>query len=750
MVTVRRQPPLAGEYTDLPSWLASVAERCHLPDTDLLQQACDRARQCEQAGDQAGRRWPYGIGCYRIGLEMAETLADLRADGEILPAAVLYRSVREGHLSLLEVEREFGDTIARLVEGVLRMAAISAVLNPTRKPVLGQQEGQLDNVRKMLVAMVDDVRVALLKLAERTVIIRALKDADEERRRKVAREIFDIYAPLAHRLGVGQLKWELEDLSFRYLQPGAYKKIARLLDEKRLDREEYIENVIDDLKGHLERYGILGAEVDGRAKHIYSIWRKMQKKHLDFYEVYDVRAVRIRVPEVRDCYAALGIVHSLWQHVPKEFDDYIATPKENGYQSLHTAVVGPERKMLEVQIRTFDMHEDAELGVCAHWRYKEGAARRKGIEYEHKIAWLRQVLEWHDELGEASLTNLVEDFRAQERGQRVYVFTPDGHVVDMEAGATPVDFAYQIHTEVGHRCRGAKVNGHIVPLNYTLSTGEQVEILTTREGGPSRDWLTASLGYVHSSSTRARIQQWFKRQDRGTHISQGRAILERELSRLALGQLDLDALAPQFNLKTGEDVLAALGAGDLRPAHVVNHVQGLLEADGPQHELEFVPRKPGKDLRKDGDSDITIEGVGNLLTHIAACCQPIPGDQIMGYITHGRGVTVHRADCPNLLAMQADDPVRVIEVSWGHADRISYPVDIYVRAWDRQGLLRDLLSVLANERVNVTAVHTESHLDDNTATMLMTIEISTLGNLGKVLARMDQLPGVLEVRRYKK
>jgi GTP pyrophosphokinase len=749
MVTVRRQTaPEHESAEELRSWVQRVAQQCHLDNPALLQAACERALGCEQAGNQAGRRWPYGIGCYRIGREMAEILIELRADGDALPAAVLYRSVREGHLSLLEVEKEFGEETAHLIEGVLRMAAIGAALNPTRKAVLGQQEGQLDNVRKMLVAMIDDVRIALVKLAERTVIIRALKDDDEERRQKVAREVFDIYAPLAHRLGVGQLKWELEDLSFRYLQPGAYKKIAKLLDEKRLDREMYIEQVITDLKNQLEKAGIKGAEVTGRAKHIYSIWRKMQKKHLDFYEVYDVRAVRVLVPEVRDCYAALGIVHSLWQHVPKEFDDYIATPKENGYRSLHTAVVGPERKMLEVQIRTFEMHDEAELGVCAHWRYKEGAKRGKkgGADYEDKIAWLRQVLEWHDELGDVGLSNMVDDLRKENRGERIYVFTPEGHVVELDDGATPVDFAYQVHTEVGHRCRGAKVNGHIVPLNYALRTGEQVEILTTKEGGPSRDWLTPSLGYVKSSSTRARIQQWFKRQDRGQHIHQGKQILDKELSRLALDKVDLDQLAPQFNLKTGEDVLAALGAGDLRIGQVVNEVQDLFGADEQQQQLEFVPRKPS---HHDG-GDITIQGVGNLMTHIAACCQPIPGDTIMGYITHGRGVTVHRANCPNLLAMQAEDPERVIEVSWGQADRIFYPVDIFLRAWDRQGLLRDILSVLANERVNVTAAHTESHPNDNTATMLLTIEISTLGNLGKVLAKVDQLPGVLEIRRYKK
>lgn len=746
MVTVRRQQAdeadLDGNFDD---WLDRVSDQCHLPDRALFAQACQRARQCEDAGERAGRVWPYGIGCYRIGLQMVGILVELRADGAMLPAAVLYRSVREGHLSLLEVEREFGAETASLIEGVLRMAAIGAVLNPTRKAVLGQHDGQLDNVRKMLVAMVDDVRVALLKLAERTVIIRAVKDADDVRRQKVAREVFDIYAPLAHRLGVGQLKWELEDLSFRYLQPGAYKKIAKLLDEKRLARESYIDNVLSQLRQQLEKFGIQGAEVQGRAKHIYSIWRKMQKKHLDFYEVYDVRAVRILVHDLRDCYAALGVVHSLWQHVPKEFDDYIANPKENGYQSLHTAVVGPERKMLEVQIRTVDMHEDAELGVCAHWRYKEGSKRdKRGADYEHKIAWLRQVLEWHDELGEASLDSVVADLRGNEGDHRVYVFTPEGHVLDMEAGSTPVDFAYQIHTEVGHRCRGAKVNGHIVPLNYELKTGEQVEILTAKEGGPSRDWLTTSLGYVKTASARARIHHWFKRQDRGAHIVQGRQILDKERSRLALDKVDLDALAPELNLKTGEDVLAALGAGDLRISQVVNQVQEL-RAPG-QQELAFVPSRP----RSSGEVDITIQGVGNLMTHIAACCQPVPGDPVMGYITQGRGVTVHHANCSNLLAMQGEDPERVIEVSWGQADRITYPVDVFVRAWDRQGLLRDLLSVLANEKVNVTAAHTESHPHDNTATMLLTIEIASLGNLGKVLAKLDQLPGVLEVRRYKK
>ncbi len=602
MVTVRRQQTDEVEARDWRAWLEQLTARVPVRDREILERACARAEQCERAGEAAGGHWPYGKGCLAIGLEMADVLADLGADAEALPRRCSTgRSVRAS--CRCWKWRRSSAPPGHPDRGRAAHGGDQHHLNPTRKAVLGQQDGQLDNIRKMLLAMVDDVRVALVKLAERTVIIRAVKESDPERQQKVAREVFDIYAPLAHRLGVGQLKWELEDLSFRYLQPGAYKKVAKLLDEKRLDREHYIDEVISSLRGHLERNGIRGAQVYGRAKHIYSIWRKMQKKHLDFGEVYDVRAVRVLVREMRDCYAALGIVHSLWKHVPKEFDDYIASPKENGYQSLHTAVVGPERKMLEVQIRTFDMHEEAELGVCAHWRYKEGSkAGRKSRSYEQRIAWLRQVLEWHDELGDNADT-MIDELKHGLVSDRVYVFTPDGHVVDLEAGATPVDFAYHIHTEVGHRCRGAKVNGHIVPLNYNLNTGEQVEILTAKEGGPSRDWMTPSLGYVATSSARARIQQWFKRQDRDVHIAQGRAILERETSRLALDRIDLDALAPQMNLKTGDDLLAALGAGDLRPGHVVNQAQSLL-GDDPQQELAFVPARS----KASESGDVTIQG----------------------------------------------------------------------------------------------------------------------------------------------
>ncbi len=744
MVTIYRKPALSGQYSDLSAWIASVAERCMNTDQALLAKACEVAQRCETQGEEEDTAWPYGIGCFRIGLEMVDILADLKADGAALPAALLYRSVREERLSLEQVQKQFGDDTAQLIEGVLRMAAISAIVNPSRKPVLGQQDGQLSNVRKMLVGLIDDVRVALLKLAERTVILHALVEAEPERQRKVAIEIFDIYAPLAHRLGVGQLKWELEDIAFRFLQPGPYKKIASLLDERRVDREKDIEAIIKLLKEKLQEAGIKDVEVTGRVKHIYSIWRKMQKKQLDFHEVHDVRAVRIMVPEVRDCYAALGVVHGLWSHVPKEFDDYIASPKENGYQSLHTAVVGPGRKMLEVQIRTHKMHEEAELGVSAHWHYKEGG-KREGGDYEQKIAWLREVLEWHDTLGAASLGNMVEDFRSHEGGARVYVFTPKGHVVDLENGATPVDMAYQIHTEVGHRCRGAKVNGRIVPLTYKLKTGEQVEIITTKEGGPSRDWLSPSLGYVHTASARAKVQHWFKRQSRDTHIAQGKVALEKELGRLALPWPNLDKVASQLNLVTGDDVLAALGSGDLRMSQVLNQIQPPEAKPSEQHELELTHRK-SQQVNSDG---ISVSGLGNIKTQLAACCRPVPGDGIMGYITLGRGVTVHRSDCNNLIAMQGDDPARAIEVTWGEENKVAYPVDVFLRGRQRSGLLKDVASVFANDNVPITAAHTEENKSDHTKTMLMTVEISSLNDLGKLLSKLDQIPGMLEVRRYK-
>ncbi|MDF2641638.1 MAG: pyrophosphokinae [Pseudomonas sp.] len=742
MVQVRAHQPINTDGSiNLDAWLDHIVSVDLILDRKAMKEACEFARDAEKKDNAGKSHWAEGTSCFQTGLEIAEILADLKLDQDSLVAAVIYRGVREGHIALADVEQRFGATVAKLIDGVLRMAAISASLSPRHSMVLGSQ-AQVENLRKMLVAMVDDVRVALIKLAERTCAIRAVKNADDEKRNRVAREVFDIYAPLAHRLGIGHIKWELEDLSFRYLEPEQYKQIAKLLHERRLDRERFITDVMSQLDNELQATGVK-ADISGRAKHIYSIWRKMQRKGLAFSQIYDVRAVRVLVPEMRDCYTALGIVHTLWRHIPKEFDDYIANPKENGYRSLHTAVIGPEGKVLEVQIRTHAMHEEAELGVCAHWRYKGTDVKSSSNHYEEKISWLRQVLEWHEELGD--IGGLAEQLRVDIEPDRVYVFTPDGHAIDLPKGATPLDFAYRVHTEIGHNCRGAKINGRIVPLNYSLQTGEQVEIITSKQGTPSRDWLNSNLGYITTSRARAKIVHWFKLQARDQNVAAGKSLLERELARVALPQVDFEKLADKANYKTAEDMFAALGAGDLRLTQLVNLAQQQVEPDR-LNEVELIPRKatgykPGK------RGDIQIQGVGNLMTQIAGCCQPLPGDAIVGYITQGRGVTIHRQDCASVLQLAGREPERIIQVSWGPVPVLTYPVDIIIRAYDRSGLLRDVTQVLLNERINVLAVNTRSNKEDNTALMSLTIEIPGLEALGRLLGRISQLPNIIETRR---
>lgn len=743
MVQVRAHQPINLDGSiNLEAWLDHTLSVDPALDREGLKLACEFAREVEQQANAAQNLWAEGTSSFQIGLEIAEILADLKLDQDSLVAAVIYRAVREGKTSLKVVQEKFGAVVAKLIEGVLRMAAISASINPRESVVVGSQ-AQVENLRKMLVAMVDDVRVALIKLAERTCAIRAVKHADDEKRHRVAREVFDIYAPLAHRLGIGHIKWELEDISFRYLEPEQYKQIAKLLHERRLDREQYINDVVQQLRDELTATGIK-ADISGRAKHIYSIWRKMQRKGLQFSQIYDVRAVRVLVPEVRDCYTALGIVHTLWRHIPKEFDDYIANPKENGYRSLHTAVIGPDGKVLEVQIRTQAMHEEAELGVCAHWKYKGTDAKGGSDHYEEKMAWLRQVLEWHEELGD--IGGLAEQLRVDIEPDRVYVFTPDGHAIDLPKGATPLDFAYRVHTQIGHNCRGAKVNGRIVPLTYSLQTGEQVEIITSKQGAPSRDWLNPNLGYITTSRARAKIVHWFKLQDREQNVAAGKAMLERDLARLALPTVDFAKLADKCNLKTTEDMYAALGAGDLRLAHALNMAQQLVEPERASEQLELIPRRAGTP-RPGRRGDIQIQGVGNLLTQMAGCCQPLPGDPIVGYITLGRGVSIHRQDCAAVLQLAGREPERMIQVSWGPVPVQTYPVDIVIRAYDRSGLLRDVSQVLLNERINVLAVNTRSNKEDNTASMQLTIEIPGLDALSRLLSRISQLPNIIEVRR---
>jgi GTP pyrophosphokinase len=554
-------------------WLTRLESYVNLSRHDEIRRACDLSWQVEIQTIAASNAWSLGVSAYRTGLEMAEILAQLHLDSEAIIVALLYRPVRESRLPLDQVREAFGRNIATLLEGVLRMAAINET-DTSNTRVLGQSQDQMENVRKMLLAMVDDVRVALIKLAERTCAIRSVKTASNEKRQRVAREVFDIYAPLAHRLGIGQLKWELEDLSFRYLQSDNYKRIAGLLDERRLDRERFITEVTEGLRRQFNRAGI-DAEINGRAKSIYSIWRKMQRKQLDFSQIFDIRAVRVLVPEVRDCYAALGIVHNLWRVIPNEFDDYVATPKENGYQSLHTAVIGPENKVLEIQIRTFAMDDDAELGVCAHWRYKEGIVDpdyRDG--FDEKIEWLRQVLAWHDEMG--MVGGLAEQLRSDaSANSRIYVFTPEGHVVDLMAGATPLDFAYYVHTQVGHHCSGARVNDKVVPLNYQLKTGDRVEVLSSELNEPSRDWLKPYLGYANTPRARAKLVQWFKTQGREQNIAYGKQWLETELNRLAIRHPSYEEVSRRLGCRNAEGLFVSIGTGAIDVHEVIDTAQQL-------------------------------------------------------------------------------------------------------------------------------------------------------------------------------
>ncbi len=742
MVQVREAHPEKEDGSiDIAGWIARLSVNPDARASEQLYQACELARDAEENAVASENAWGDIHSSFRTGLEMAEILAELHLDHDSLLTAIVYRAVRESKLPIERVREIFGETVASLVDGVMRMAAIS-VAGGTAKPILGSNKTQSENVRKMLVAMVGDVRVALIKLAERTCAIRAVKD-NPEKKAKVAKEVFEIYAPLAHRLGIGHIKWELEDLSFRYLEPENYKKVASLIDERRIDRQEYIKAAIDTLQTELKTAGI-DAEVTGRVKHIYSIWRKMNRKRIGFSEVYDIRALRILVPEIRDCYTVLGIVHTLWRNIPQEFDDYVAMPKENGYRSLHTAVIGKKGKVLEIQIRTYEMHEEAELGVCSHWRYK-GTDEKNGTEgYEEKISWLRQVLNWHEETG--GVGDIAEQLSADVSEDHVYVFTPEGHVVELARGATPLDFAYHIHTEVGHRCRGVKVNGRIVPLTYQLETGEQVEVITGKESHPSRDWLRPKLAYLKTSSARAKVRHWFKQQDREHNIATGRSLLEKEFKRLALTSLDYKKVADRVNFPSVEDMYAAVGAGDMGPGLVLNAAQALVE---PEVKTRHEPTRWRKSKFSSADADITIDGVGNLLTQIAKCCKPLPGDDISGYITVGRGVSIHRQDCAKVLELQQREPQRIIQVDWGTLSKVTYPVDIIIRAYDRHGLLSDISILLANEHINVSAMNTKSDKDTNIAYMRLTIEVTDLEILSLMLAKINRLPNIISVIRQR-
>jgi len=660
-------------------------------------------------------------------LQTALILAELQLDASSLAAALLHDIPENCGLPIAEIEARFGPEISKLVDGTTKLGKVSwqAAESVTK-------ETQAENLRKMLVAMAEDLRVIFIKLADRLHNMRTLDALSPEKQHSIAQETLEIYAPLAHRLGIWELKWQLEDLSFRYLEPDRYRRIAHLVASRRVKREDFISQVIDILRKEFDRLGLV-AEMSGRPKHIYSICRKMERYDAlgkQFDDIHDIHALRVLVGTVSDCYSAVGIIHSLWHPLPDEFDDYIASPKPNGYQALHTAVMCLGTIPLEVQIRTHDMHYVAEYGVAAHWRYKEG--EKKDAHFEERIGWLRQLIDWHRELSGAE--EFLESVKTDIFIDQVFVYTPKGEIKDLPKGSTPLDFAYRVHTELGHRCIGAKVNGKLVPFNYQLNNGDVVEIMSTKgEKGPSRDWLNPHLGYVQTSHAREKIRQWFKRQERTENIERGRQLLDKELRHLGV-KIEREELASLFDYSSLDDFLAAIGYGGIMTSQIALALDA--QREPPKAVAEVAPPKLVS-------STVQVLGVGDLVTNLARCCNPLPGDEIIGYITRSQGVTIHRRDCYNVL--HEDEKDRLVSAEWGKSDSL-YPVRIQVEAWDRVGLMRDLATVVAEEKINITGV-VSAHHDDYTVTEDFTFETAGLAQLSRLLKKIEAVRGVISITR---
>ena len=708
-------------------WLESLTTRLPQAERDLAVRAHVWAQE-----HYPGRTHPTGDPWLDHARAAAGILGSLRVGGEAIAAMLLLGAPLVTRTERDALQQAFGPSVVSLVDGVASMAQIQALRSRNAaSSKSGDQASQLEALRKMFLAMAQDVRVVLIKLADQVQWLRELASmSDAGAREETARETLELFSPLANRLGVWQLKWELEDLAFRCLEPETYKNLARQLDEKRKDREAYIGEVIRGLRVELEAAGIK-ADVSGRPKHIYSIWRKMQRKGVGLDDLFDVRAVRVIVGDVKDCYAVLGIVHNLWTPIPREFDDYIARPKANDYRSLHTAVVGPDGKVLEVQIRTDEMHQHAELGVAAHWKYKESARGDRGLD--DKISWLRNVLEWKDELANAA--EIAETFKTDLFQDMVYVVTPQGRVVDLPRGSTPVDFAYHLHSELGHRCRGAKVNGQIVPLTYVLSNGQRVEIIAAKEGGPSRDWLNPALGYLKSNRARAKVRQWFNNQQLDEAMTHGRAGLEKDLQRLGKTGQNLEELASKLEFAGVHELFAALGRGEVTPRQVQSAVLG---EEAPEERLAH----PASPQPAAAPSGILIVGVDKLLTVLARCCKPAPPDRIVGFVTRGRGVTVHRQDCHNVARLPQE---RLIAADWGKTGASKFPVDIEVIAGSHPALMRDILDVFTREKVRVAS--STSYSQDLDTKMAFTLEVDGLAQLARLLASVRDISGVESARR---
>lgn len=729
-------------------------------DRELILRAFRVADQAHEGQKRASGE-PYISHC----LAVSYILADLRVPPPVVAAGLLHDTVEDTSLTIEDIKRDFGGEIAILVDGVTKLTQLPRVSRGDQHPEEAAQEeierkiaerrGMPDpeieatqitrsrrydifseTIRKTFFAMGDDVRVVLIKLADRLHNMRTLSHMPENKRKRIARETLDIFAPLANRLGIWQIKWELEDLAFRHVDPTTYKEIAEQIAERREDREREMRTIIAKLQSLLSQAGVY-ADISGRPKHIYSIYKKMRRKQIPFDMVFDVRGIRIIVPNIPACYQALGVIHTHWRPIPNEFDDYIASPKDNFYQSLHTAVVLEDGRTLEVQIRTMEMDQNAEYGIAAHWRYKEGITRDS--EYERRILWLRSLLEWRQDVDDAG--EFVDGLKSDVFEDRVYVFTPRGDIIDLPAGSTPIDFAYHVHTDIGHRCRGGKVNGKLVSLDYILKTGEKVEILTAKRGGPSLDWLNPNLGLVKTQRARTKIRRWFKRQAREKNINQGKTLFEKELRRLGLNEINLEKLAREFDQRTVEDLFESIGNGDISIGRIINHLT-IDEQEVKELDLTSVVRPPA-DLQVTSKDAVSILGLKGLLTVMARCCNPTPGDEIVGYITRGRGATIHRRDCPNIVRIL--DRERLIKVSWGEP-KTTYPVPVRIKAYDRNGLMRDVSTMIAEEGINMTKVEVDVN-KKNLAIFELILEVRDLAQLSKILDRLENLPNVLEAQR---
>lgn len=740
---------------DLPAWLKAVSNRVNIPELPDLAKACEMVGRKSSLETEDNRS-----SAYMTGIGMTDILTYLYQDEDALTAAMLYRAARTNLISNERIEEAFGSEVAKLVKDALALGQLSETIESNKRledHFANNQREQLSNIYSMLISMTNDVRVVLIKLAERTFAMRELSYASEERRQRVAREVMTIYAPLAHRLGIAQIKWELEDLAFRYLAPDRYKEIAKLLSEKRSEREEYIERVQAQLEAALADAGIKG-EVSGRVKHIYSIYRKMKLKGLSFDQLYDIRALRVLVDTQAECYHTLGLVHGMWRHIPEQFDDYITNPKANGYRSLHTAVIA-ENKSLEIQIRTHQMHFEAELGMCAHVNYKEGGKNKQDTYLNQKINSLRQLLLAGSDSTNKNLSpeGIIDEFDLEEDEEQlvdfgelehIYVFSRDGDITELPKGATVLDFAYYVHTQVGNRAQAARVNQRYVPLTYQLKTGEQVEIITKSSREPNRDWLVPSLGYIQTSRARSKLRQWFNKQDRDKNLEIGKQMLAKELGRLSVhpNSINLKDYVKHFNVNSADDILVGLVTGEIGLHQLTGHISRELDLVTDKEEQEYTPSVHPKVTGKLDAYKINIDGLDNIETRFANCCQPVYGEPIAGFITQSSGVSIHNRGCAEYNRLIEREPEREISASWVSQQTSYQPVEIIIEAYDRRGLLRDLTQVIDKEDVNIRGVDTNSD-DDNVAHLKFRLEVTGLSQLSKLLAKLEQQPGILHARR---